>query len=239
MSETPLVVEELTVAYGDAPPAVRGISLRVEHGELVALLGRNGAGKTSSLRGIVGFLPHEGARVGGTVSVAGRVLERRDPLKVGRAGVVLVPERDKVFPQLTVESQLRLVSRDDAAIARMSERFPALSRRAAVRAGLLSGGERQMLALALALLRDPQVLLVDELSLGLAPVIVYELMTELRRLADETGIAVLLVDQAASVAVKVADQVLVLDRGVQIAGGAAEEVDMGAIQQAYLGQHVG
>jgi branched-chain amino acid transport system ATP-binding protein len=239
MSETPLVVEELTVAYGDAPPAVRGISLRVERGELVALLGRNGAGKTSALRGIVGFLPHEGARVGGRVAVEGRAIERRDPLKVGRAGVVLVPERDKVFAQLTVESQLRLVSRDDEAIARMSERFPALERRAAVRAAMLSGGERQMLALALALLRDPQVLLVDELSLGLAPVIVYELMTELRRLADETGIAVLLVDQAASVAVKVADQVQVLDRGVQIAGGAAEEVGMSAIHQAYLGQHVG
>jgi branched-chain amino acid transport system ATP-binding protein len=239
MSEAPLAVEELTVAYGDAPEAVRGISLRVEHGELVALLGRNGAGKTSALRGIVGFLPHEDVRVGGTVMVDGRRLDKRDPLKVGRAGVVLVPERDKVFPALTVESQLRLVTGDREAIARMSERFPALQRRAAVRAGLLSGGERQMLALALALLRDPSVLLVDELSLGLAPVIVHELMTEVRRLADETGIAVLLVDQAASLAVKVADHVLVLDRGVQVAGGAGGDVAMDAIQQAYLGKHVG
>jgi branched-chain amino acid transport system ATP-binding protein len=230
-----LAVDRLVVRYGSAFPAVDGLSLEVHPGEVYALLGRNGAGKTSSLRAIVGFLAHETVALSGTVSVDGRRIVRRDPLTMGRRGVVLVPERDKVFANLTVAAQLAMVAGHEGDVGEALDVFPALRRRWDVAAGLLSGGERQMLAIAMALVRRPRVLLVDELSLGLAPRIIGELMTALRAIADERHLAVVLVDQAASQSVSVADTIKVLDRGRVVAGGSGADLDLEHVLHAYLG----
>src|SRR5262249_6188500 len=162
--------------------AVQGISLEAGDGQIVAILGTNGAGKSTTLRAITGFLGIDDARVTeGTILYKGEAIQNARPDRLARAGLVLVPEREKVFPNLTVAENLAVpASRASAADRRRREtfameRFPALARLSNRTAGLLSGGERQMLAIASALVADPDVLLIDELSLGLAPVIVAEL----------------------------------------------------------------
>src|ERR1022692_5350234 len=191
-----LSVENLRVSYDRGTPAVHSYSVELVAGSVTVMLGRNGAGKTSALKGIVGFLPHEAGASSGRVAIKGQVQKRRDPLRFSRSGVGLVNERDKVFANMLVQDQLRMVASKAADIAEVVDFFPRLGERRSVRAGLLSGGERQMLAMALVLLRQPEVLLVDELSLGLAPAIVRELMWYLRRLADDRGLAILAADQA-------------------------------------------
>jgi branched-chain amino acid transport system ATP-binding protein len=186
MNEAPLLrVDKLEVVYHRTITAVQGISLVAEAGQIVAVLGTNGAGKSTTLRAISGFLGIDDARItDGSVTFKGRRIENRPPNEIARLGVVLVPERDKVFPNLTVAENLAAPFAPSARGRSASEEFVyhAFPRLADLRrrtAGLLSGGERQMLALGSALVCRPELLLVDELSLGLAPAIVEELMARL------------------------------------------------------------
>jgi len=247
MSDTPrpplLSVEKLEVVYQRAITAIQGVSLSVEEGQIVAVLGTNGAGKSTTLRAISGFLGIDDARVtDGSIRFRGRRIENRQPNEITRLGIALVPERDKVFPNLTVAENLaapvtRGARRDDEAIYQV---FPRLAELRGRTAGLLSGGERQMLAIAGALMCGPDLLLVDELSLGLAPVAVEELMQRLLQIRQDLGITILIVEQSATAALEIADYGYVLENGrVVLDGDAARLRGHGDIQEFYLGQSSG
>ena len=229
-----LEVAHLSVTYANGARGVQDVSLRVGEGEIIAVLGRNGAGKTSTLRGIGGFLRSEHTTVGGQVVFEGRELRGAGPTKTFRRGIVLVPEREKVFPALRVSEHLHLAGahgvRPTAPCA-----FEPLERLRDRRAGLLSGGERQMLALEVAWRSQPRLLLVDEASLGLAPVVVKELMSRLRSMASERRTAVILVDQDASSALRVADRAYVINHGQVTWEGATNTVSAADIAREYLG----
>jgi len=230
-----LSVRNLHVSYNGSA-AVTDYSVDLTAGTLTVILGRNGAGKTSTLRGITGFLGHEAGSARGSIAVCGQAIRHPSPYRLSRAGVGLVAERDKVFVGMTIREQLRLVTSDRRETDEVLDFFPSLRARIDVRAGLLSGGERQMLATALVLLRKPQVLLVDELSLGLAPAIVRELMHYLRRLADERNLTILAADQAVHASLSVADNVQIMDSGSLVASGPLAEIDIDAVLNAYLGR---
>ena len=237
-----LAVDKLEVVYHRAITAVQGVSLSVQPGQIVAILGTNGAGKSTTLRAISGFLGIDDARVTeGSVTFKGTRIENRPPNEIARRGIVLVPERDKVFPNLTVAENLA------AAFARargQRERealvfqfFPKLAELRGRTAGLLSGGERQMLALGGALMCEPELLLVDELSLGLAPVVVEDLMARVVQIKRDLGITIVIVEQSAAAALAVADYGYVLENGrVVLDGDGARLRAHGDIQEFYLGQ---
>jgi ABC-type branched-subunit amino acid transport system ATPase component len=234
---TLLATERLSAGYG-ALDVIRDIDLEVEKGELVAVLGANGAGKSTLMRALSGL----NRPVGGSVLFLGRRIERYSASRIVGEGLVLVPEGRQVFPELTVTDNLRLgaFARPAADVEAMSEqllqRFPQLKQRRHQRAGLLSGGEQQMLAIARGLIARPAVLMLDEPSLGLAPMLVeglYDLLAELR---DE-GTTILLVDQMAALALSVADRAYVLQSGTMRQGGRAAEMRGDpAVVQAYLGE---
>lgn len=237
MTAPVLSVRDLVVAYDGGAPAVSGYGVDLLPGTLTVILGRNGAGKTSTLRGITGFLAHESGVSTGTVTVQGVEVGRPSPLRLSRLGVGLVAERDKVFANMGVGDQLRLVAAGRADLDEIFEFFPRLGERRDVRAGLLSGGERQMLATALLLLRRPKVLLVDELSLGLSPGMVRELVGYLRRLADERGLTILAADQSVHAMLRVADAVQIMDSGAVVASGPLADLDVESILDTYLGRN--
>jgi branched-chain amino acid transport system ATP-binding protein len=239
-----LELENVEVVYHRVATAIQGVSLTVAEGAIVALLGTNGAGKTTTLRAISGFLGADDARVTeGRIVFRGHPLTGQPPHEVARAGIVLVPERDKIFETLSVQDNLRalVAGRDDGrrlALRReqVFEYFPVLGRRSRQLAGYLSGGERQMLALASALLCRPAVLLVDELSFGLAPLVVEHLMALVARLRTELGLAILLVEQNAAAALAVADHGYVMEHGRIVFEGTAERLLGHAdVQEFYLG----
>jgi branched-chain amino acid transport system ATP-binding protein len=242
-----LELENLEVVYHHVATAIQGVSLRVPPRSIVALLGTNGAGKTTTLRAISGFLGADDAQiVGGRVLFLGEPVTGRPPHELARRGLVLVPERAKVFETLTVHDNLRALvagRRGDQAAAQprvtldqVLHYFPVLAERRRQLAGYLSGGERQMLALATALLCQPRVLLVDELSLGLAPRVVESLMELVRRLRDELGLAVLLVEQNAGAALAVADHGYVMEHGRIVYDGSADRLLAHAdVREFYLG----
>jgi branched-chain amino acid transport system ATP-binding protein len=240
-----LEVEGLKVAYHHNAVALHGVSLSVMPQAIAAILGINGAGKTTTLRAISGFIGLDDASVvAGSIHFAGERIENRPPHANAARGIVLVPERDKVFPNLTVTENLTASSsaRANAGERRRLEEtvfafFPALVGLRSRLAGLLSGGERQMLAIGSALLCNPQLLLVDELSLGLAPVVVEDLARRLAAMRAELGITVLLVEQNANVALTIADYGYILESGrVVLEGAAAELRGRREVQEAYLGQ---
>jgi len=208
-----LTIRGLEVAYGPVQ-VLFGVDLDVRAGEIVALLGTNGAGKSTLLRAISGVVP---ARAGAVV-VAGEDVTHADPGRIARSGVAHLPGGAAVFPGLTVREHVRLVAAvhdadaDSATIASALELFPVLRDRSDTRAGQLSGGEQQMLGIALALVGRPRLLLIDELSLGLAPAVIADLLDVIRRVRDE-GTAVLLVEQSVDVALEVADRAYFLERG--------------------------
>jgi branched-chain amino acid transport system ATP-binding protein len=248
MTPALLTIEKLEVVYHRAITAVQGITLAVEPGRIVALLGTNGAGKTTTLRAISGFLGIDDARVTeGAITFKGERIENRPPHENTRRGVVLVPERDKVFPNLTVaENLIAPVPRTTAAIERRRrealayEFFPRLSDLRNRIGGLLSGGERQMLAIASGLVCGPELLLVDELSLGLAPVLVEDLMRRLAEIRRELGIAILIVEQSATVALDIADYGYVMENGRIVLDGTAERLrEHPDMQEFYLGRKSG
>jgi branched-chain amino acid transport system ATP-binding protein len=242
---TLLAVDKLEVVYHHAVKAVQGITLAVEAGQIVALLGTNGAGKTTTLRAISGFLGLDDARVSeGTISFKGERIENRLPHENTRRGIVLVPERDKVFPNLTVAENLAAPVPRGTSHAEQRRRealvyqfFPQLGGLKGRIGGLLSGGERQMLALASAIVCRPELLLVDELSLGLAPAIVDDLMQRLAQLRQELGLTLVVVEQNAAVALSICDYAYVLENGRVVLDGDTERLrGHGDIQEFYLGQ---
>jgi branched-chain amino acid transport system ATP-binding protein len=233
-----LEVRDLSVSYG-AVRALRSVSFDAEPGAITAVLGANGAGKTTLLRTITGFvrLRH------GRICVGDTNLAKRAPEAIARAGVASVPEGQGVITELSVEENLRLgaLTRKGRAVRSTAlqdsyRRFPILSERRALSAGTLSGGERQILVIARALMSQPKVLLLDEPSLGLAPKIVAQVMDLVRTLRDEVGLTVLLVEQNARSALSIADQGIVLNLGKVVAEAEAGALmnDVG-LRRHYLG----
>ena len=241
-----LRVDQLEVVYHRVLTAVQGVSLNVDRGQIVALLGTNGAGKTTTLRAISGFIGMDDARVtAGSVLHKGQRLENRPPHEITARGIALVPERNKVFENLTVAENLqvpRVAAGSDAARQRerVYEYFPALARLRSREAGYLSGGERQMLAIGSALMCAPELLLVDELSLGLAPLVVEELMQRLGAIRDELGMTLLLVEQNTAIALDFADYGYVLENGRVVLDGDPQRLrGHQDIQEFYLGASKG
>jgi branched-chain amino acid transport system ATP-binding protein len=233
-----MTVSALSAGYG-AATVVRRADLEIAQGEFVAVLGANGAGKTTLMRALSGLL----RPIEGEVRFLGERIDKAPGDRIARAGLVLVPEGRQVFPDLSVTDNLRLgaYARGSAEEASMIEdllaRFPALKARQYQRAGLLSGGEQQMLAIARGLMARPQVLMLDEPSLGLAPKLLENLYDLLAALRDE-GTTILLVDQMAQLALSVADRAYVLQSGAFTHSGTAREVAQDpALVKAYLGGH--
>jgi branched-chain amino acid transport system ATP-binding protein len=214
--------------------AFRDVDLVVESGTIEALLGPNGAGKTTLLLTMAGFLPPQA----GTVAVDGTPLKPGRPHKASSAGIVLVPDKRNLFTTLTVEENLRAARHHGGPTPHdMLDMFPALEKRWTLRAGALSGGEQQMLAMARALIQEPKVLLIDEMSMGLAPLIVKSLFETVERIARDHGCAVLLVEQHVNLALEVADSASVLNRGSIVLRGPAKELLSQAerLEAAYFG----
>jgi branched-chain amino acid transport system ATP-binding protein len=213
----------------------RDLALDVEAGTVLALLGPNGAGKSTLLLTLAGLLPaHEG-----TVAVDGVPLRNGNPVAAAHAGVVLVPDDRSLFTSLTVEENLDVARRRGGPSPReLLGVFPALEKRWTLPAGALSGGEQQMLALARALIQQPKVLLVDELSMGLAPLIVEALFDTVRGIARDHDAAVLLVEQHVRLALQVADRAAVLNRGAIVLEGRSDELrkESARLEAAYLGE---
>jgi branched-chain amino acid transport system ATP-binding protein len=233
-----LEVKGLEVRYGGIR-AVRGIDLAVDEGELVCLIGANGAGKTSALKAICGLHAR-----GGSVTYAGQALEGLPVFELPRRGLVMVPEGRGVFPQLTVEENLAMGAfarrdahvQDDIALQYAS--FPRLKERRQQTAGTLSGGEQQMLALARALMSRPRLLLLDEPSMGLAPLMVAKIFDIVREIAAR-GVTILLVEQNARLALEAASRGYVMESGaIALAGPAAGLLADPKVREAYLGESV-
>jgi len=239
MSEVLLRLDKLEVVYHRAITAVQGVSLEVPRGSIVALLGTNGAGKTTTLRAISGFIGLDDARVTeGSIGFRGVPIENRSPHRVTALGIALVPERSKVFENLSVDENLEaVVPRQGASrAAAVYDIFPSLARLRRREAGYLSGGERQMLAIGSALACAPDLLLVDELSQGLAPRVVEELMARLLAIRVELGMTILLVEQNAQVALDVADYGYVMENGrIVLDGTPARLRAHDDVREFYLG----
>ena len=239
MSTPLLAVESIELAYGDVP-AVRDVSFKVDEGEIVTLVGSNGAGKSTTLRGVAGLMrPRRGRIV-----FQGRDITSLPAWERAIAGIALVPEGRRVFPFLTVRENLEMGGYKDrrdgarvgARIERMLDMFPRLRERAGQRAGTLSGGEQQMLALTRALMSEPRLLCLDEPSLGLAPLVVQEIFRGIRAI-NAAGTSVLLVEQNARYALETASRGYVLQTGGVIASGPCTELMHDErVRQAYLGR---
>ncbi len=232
-----LEVRDLHVAYG-AAPALWGVSLRVAEGELLCVVGPNGAGKTTLINAIAGILRARS----GVISMAGNELQSLPPHRYCAAGIAVVPEGRRLFTKMTVLENLELGSYLPAAKARRSESleqalalFPMLKEKLTSPAGELSGGQQQMVAIARALMARPRLLLLDEPSLGLSPLIVEDMFGAIRRINAE-GMSVLLVEQNVAMAMHVSTRAYVLEEGRIVAEGAPDELlARPEIQRAYLG----
>lgn len=206
-------------SYYDKSHVLEGVSLRVEAGELVTLLGRNGAGKTTTLKSIVGLVPPRR----GSVRFDGRVINGQEPFRIARQGVALVPEHRGIFGLLSVEENLKIAARRSSRwqLADIYRLFPRLEERRRNGGNALSGGEQQMLAIARALINDPRILLLDEPTEGLAPVIIDEIVRILHDIRD-LGLPVLLVEQNLRVCEQLADRHYVLEQGRVVYHGSAQ-----------------
>ncbi|HEY3205626.1 MAG TPA: ABC transporter ATP-binding protein [Gaiellaceae bacterium] len=232
-----LELGDVVASYGDIE-ALHGVSLTVGEGEVVAVLGPNGAGKTTMLRAVSGTV-----RKSGEVVFDGRKVDRRAPEQIARLGVAHVPEGRGIYTQLSVRDNLRMgayTRRDRGGVKRDFERvvgyFPWLERRVGQKAGTLSGGEQQMLAIARAVMSRPRLLLLDEPSLGLAPIVSREIFRIVRALNDDEGVSVLLVEQNARAALEIASSAYVLEAGrVAVAGEAKTLQANESIRRVYLG----
>jgi branched-chain amino acid transport system ATP-binding protein len=232
-----LEVVGLCAGYGDVP-VLRGIDLSIPAGSITALIGANGAGKTTLLRAISGIIPAEA----GTIRYDGHDIVGMPPQDIVRAGLVQVPEGRRLFPDMTVQENLLVGSsspvarpKRDENLATVFELFPKVRERGAQLAGTLSGGEQQMVAIARALMASPRLLLLDETSLGLAPIVVDEIFVAVRRLVAQ-GLTILVVEQNTALALEVADHGYVLEQGRFAIHGAASSLAADPrVKQAYLG----
>lgn len=226
---------DLHCGYGRLA-VVRDLSLTLDAGEVVCVLGANGAGKSTLLQTLAGAQPI----LGGALSVMGKPVRGRRPYQVARRGVSVVPEGRGLFYRLSVADNLRLRRhrRSSVEVRDVLDYFPALNGLLKRKAGLLSGGEQQMLAVAGALVADPQLIMLDEMSLGLAPIIVEQLLPIVRTIADQRGVGVLLVEQHVRAALQVADRGIVLAHGEVVAAGTASELrrDAELLEASYLGE---
>jgi branched-chain amino acid transport system ATP-binding protein len=235
-----LEVRDLTVAYG-AIQAVRGVSFRIERGQIVSLIGSNGAGKTTTLRTVSGLLRPES----GEVLLDGEPIHRLPAHEILARGVAHSPEGRRLFARMTVEENLLLgayTRRDEAGIAQDLDRiftlFPVLGQRRANKAGLFSGGEQQMLAIGRALMSRPKLLMLDEPSMGLSPIMTQKIFATVRELQAE-GTTVLLVEQNALAALALSDRAYVIDLGrTTLSGSGPELLADPRVQEAYLGEGV-
>jgi branched-chain amino acid transport system ATP-binding protein len=232
-----LELRQLEVRYGRVP-AVRGVDLELARGEIVGLIGPNGAGKSTTLHAIMGAVPVSG----GEIRLAGVPLRRRSPEQIVRAGVALVPEGRRIFAELTVEENLRLglcgrrtKEGAEEAMEAVYRLFPIVKEARGRSAGLLSGGQQQQLAIGRALVADPDVLLLDEPSLGLAPTVVDAVFDALREIR-ERGLTILLVEQRAQRTVAFADRTYVLANGeIRMTLGPGDAADTSRLIEAYFG----
>jgi branched-chain amino acid transport system ATP-binding protein len=240
MSENILKIAGLQVAYGGIK-AVKGVDLEVNKGELVTLIGANGAGKTTTLKAITGTLPP--CRMEGTISYMGRSLKGVHSFQIVEQRLAMVPEGRGVFTRMTIQENLQMgayTRNDQAGIADDIEKwygvFPRLKERSAQLAGTLSGGEQQMLAMARALMSHPNLLLLDEPSMGLSPIMVEKIFEVIRNVSNE-GITILLVEQNAKLALQAAHRGYVMDSGiVTMTGNADDMLHDPRVQAAYLGE---
>ncbi len=231
--------------YGQGAPVLRGLSLRVPTGRIVALLGANGAGKTTTLRAIAGLLPYERGRLtAGLITLDGRRVDGVAPHRLARRRLVAVPEGRRLFTDLTVDENLRAAAwamvgrraRPPGGIEAVYQLFPLLAARRNHRAGYLSGGEQQMLAIGRALLTEPLVMLLDEPSLGLAPRLREEVFAGIARINRDRGVSILLVEQNAVLALDVARYGYVIEQGrVVLEGPVADLKANREVRDAYLG----
>jgi branched-chain amino acid transport system ATP-binding protein len=238
-----LEVRGLRVSYSRGSAVVHDVDLTLEEGRVTVILGANGAGKTSLLRGISGFWRSEPGRVrAGSVLLDGVDVTGRSPGAMATRGVVLVPESRKVFATLSVADNLaampsvggRAAARRN--LAEVQELFPILAERRSQLAGLLSGGERQMLAIARALLLSPRILLIDEASIGLSPIAIGQVFDRLKDVVDRLGTTLLLVEQNIGAALPIADSASVMEAGrLVLSGTAAQLADDDRIKRTYLG----
>lgn len=237
-----LELKNVEVVYHRAATAIQGVSLKVADGSITTLIGTNGAGKTTTLGAIAGFMRADDVHVTeGDILFCGRSIRGRPNHRISELGISLVPERDKIFATMTVEDNLAacgarsgrdgVVRRDD-----LFELFPPLASRRNSVAGYLSGGERQMLAIAMTLLARPRLILIDEMSLGLAPVIVQQLQTIVLSLRDELKLSFLVVEQNAASALDIGDYAYVLENGRVVFDGTPERL-LGHedFQEFYMG----
>ena len=238
MSETLLKVSGLKVAYGGIQ-AVKGVDFEVRQGELVTLIGSNGAGKTTTMKAITGLLPLSD----GDIQYLGQSIRGKGPWDLVKTGLAMVPEGRGVFARMTIQDNLQMgahVRSDKAGIAqdidRMYTIFPRLKERKDQLAGTMSGGEQQMLAMARALMSRPKVLLMDEPSMGLSPIMVDKIFEVVREVHDQ-GVTVLLVEQNASRALQIADRGYVMESGlITMSGEARQMLSDPKVRAAYLGE---
>ena len=236
MSETILSIDNLFVRYGGIE-AVKGISFDVNAGEIVTLIGANGAGKSSTLRSIAGLVKP----ASGTIRFQGDDITRADPTNIVKKGVTLVPEGRRIFPDLTVYENLRVgayLRNDnlDEDLRWVYDLFPRLKERSWQPGGTLSGGEQQMLAVGRALMSRPKLMMMDEPSLGLAPLIVKGIFDIIREI-NKQGVTILLIEQNANMALQCADSAYVMETGrITMSGSGAELLADERVKEAYLGK---
>ena len=235
MSETILKITDLRVNYGGIE-AVKGISFDVPEGQIVTLIGANGAGKSSTLRTISGLVKPKS----GKIEFKGQDITGKDPTTIMQSGITLVPEGRRIFPDLTVQENLRVgayIRKDDISsdLDWVYGLFPRLKERSWQAGGTLSGGEQQMLAVARALMSRPKIIMMDEPSLGLAPLIVRDIFSIIKEI-NRQGVTVLLIEQNANMALKTADIGYVMETGsITMSGSGAELLENEAVKDAYLG----